>query len=106
MIKREGYTKRMERNLDGWLRRFEARRAAAAGAGAAVSSETREQLEASKVSGEAAVAKLRELRAAAGRYLELRGEMDALWKAIDDAPADGVDEPAAEPSRKRRTSVA
>jgi hypothetical protein len=89
MLKREGYTRRMERTLHAWQERFQARRAVAAN-DVAVSAETREQLEAAKVGGDAAFAKLTELRAAAARYGELRDELDALWKAIDDTPHDGA----------------
>jgi hypothetical protein len=86
MHKKEGYTKRMERNLMAWRTRFDARCAEARKNEATLSTETRQGLEAAKVSGDAAFAKLGELRAAAGRYAELRDEMDVLWRAIDDTP--------------------
>jgi hypothetical protein len=103
MQKRPSYMRQMAEKLDGWRTRFEARRSRAAGP-AAVSSDTRENLESSKVAGDAAYAKLSELRAAAAQYYKVRREMDALWKTIDDAPP--VEAPPAAPKpRLARTST-
>lgn len=84
MLNRPRYTHQMAERLNAWRSRFNARRSVARKE-ANVSSETREQLEASKVAGDAAFAKLAELRAAAANYIRLRHEMEALWKSIDDS---------------------
>jgi hypothetical protein len=101
MTKREGYSKRMERNLAAWKTRFEAERAAAEASGTETS-DVREKLAAAKVAGDAAFAKLGELMKAAARWTELRDEMELAWRAIrsnQDGPS--VADPAGDPSVRR-----
>jgi hypothetical protein len=82
ITKREGYSRRMERNLTAWKTRFEAERIAAEKVGSELKADVREKLEAAKVAGDAAFAKFGELRAAAARWAELRDEMELAWRAI------------------------
>jgi hypothetical protein len=106
MPKKEGYSKQMERKLAEWMARFDNERAAAVDAGNLVTANVREKLEAWKVAGDAAMAKLAELRAAAARWGQLRDELDAIWLSIERT---GGGAPAAEPERptpKRRASGA
>lgn len=81
---RQTYTQQMKQKLLAWRSRFDARRSAAARPGVTINADERERLEASKADADAAFAKLAELRAAAARYIAVRGEMEALWKSIDD----------------------
>ena len=102
ITKREGYSKRMERNLAAWKTRFEAERAAAETAGSQLKADVREKLEAAKVHGDAAFARLGELRAAAARWVELRHEMELAWRAIQsDQDEPSVADPAGEPLARR-----
>src|SRR6266540_4202368 len=100
MTKRESYSKRMERQLTAWKSRFDADRAQAEKAGAKLDSQVREKLEASKVAGDAAFAKFRELRDATARYLKLRDELETAWHVI--APPDDTDGAAAPAVSARR----
>src|SRR4051812_27087503 len=84
MLKKEGFSKRMERSLSEWQKRFEARRTASEKSGSPVAAELADNLGTSKVAGEAAFAKLEELRAAAVRWLEIRRELEKMWKEIED----------------------
>lgn len=105
MLKREGYAKRMERKLSAWRTRFEARRADASRAGAALDDDTRERLEADKVAGDAAFQKLAELRTVVSRYSELREEMETAWKTINDGSPEEEPEVGA-PVKSKRASGA
>lgn len=82
MAKREGYSKRMERKLEAWKLRFLALRAEAEKAGDKLPADTREKLEASKVAGDAAFAKLSELMVAADKWRKIRAEMEAAWHVM------------------------
>ena len=102
MERRQGYTQRMTLMLRGWMARFDARRREATKAGV-VGADARERLEAAKVAGDAAVAKLTELRRARAAYGKLRHEMDALWRSMDDGVAVATDAPA--PPRRRASDA-
>jgi hypothetical protein len=110
MTKREGYSKRMEHKLEAWKTRFEAGRTEAEHAGAKVKPDVREKLAACKAAGDAASSKLRELRAAAARWGEIRNEMEALWLEIENLPGDieisaRAPEETAAPPRARATTA-
>lgn len=101
MLKKVSYLKRMGHQLSSWRKRFEARRAEAGLPGATVTPDARERLEASKIAGDAAFAKLAELRGAARRYVALRTEMDSVWRSIDDRPPAAREEPIPPPVRRK-----
>lgn len=82
MTKREGYSKRMERNLASWNERFEARVQEANRDGVTVKRETKEELESWKASSTAVAAKLDELRDAAARWMAIRGDLETAWQQI------------------------
>jgi hypothetical protein len=103
MTKKEGYSKRMERKLADWKSRFEAKREQASRA-QTISPQDKERLEACKVSGDAAFAKLGELRSTAARWLELRDEMEKLYNDID-ATLGQPEDAATEPALRRASSV-
>lgn len=98
MAKREGYTKRMERNLATWTQRFEARRAE--------DRDTKGELEIWKVASETATAKLAELRLAAARYFAIRGELEATWQTIAGAMGPIEETAVAAPEVPRRKRAA
>lgn len=98
MEKQAGYTRRMTHRLSAWRSRLDARRRQAAEGGEEVAAELRERLEASKVAGDAAFAKLTELRRARAHYFRVRHEMEVVWKAIDDGAPEALD-PSAGPDR-------
>ena len=92
MTKREGYSKRMERNLAAWKTRFETEQADAGKAGDdAGKADQREKLATAKVAGDAAFAKFGELKLAAARWTELRDQMDVAWLAIAGGPQGEAD---------------
>jgi hypothetical protein len=76
MTKREGYGKQMQHKLADWKTRLGGLTAKEGGA-------TADQLEAWKVAGDAASAKLVEMRAAAARYGEIRAELETAWAAME-----------------------
>jgi hypothetical protein len=104
MAKREGYSKRMERNLTEWKQRFEARLTDAHSQGDKLPRETREDLERLKSSFDAAGGKLRELREAASKWLALRDQMETEWQslaeALPEAPPAATDAPSAPGPRR------
>src|SRR5512143_1482822 len=83
MSKRSEYQKRMEEHLDLWNKRLEA---LSAKASEAVKTQFHKELEEWKAAGNAAVAKLTELRAATGDSWDvIKAEMEKIWHAIEAA---------------------
>jgi len=81
MSKRDEYQKRMEEHLALWNARLETLTAKAS---EAVKSQFHKELEEWKTAGNAAVAKLTELRAAGGDSWDvIKLEMEKVWNAIE-----------------------
>lgn len=93
MSKRDEYQKRMEEHLALWNARLETLTAKAS---EAVKTQFHKELEEWKTAGNAAVAKLTELRAASGDSWDvIKLEMEKVWHAIEVALGEAED--------KRRT---